>query len=270
MVKLMVMKSNILKKPGMRIGLVISTLMIIVAVLVLAFWLIRQSLFSGNAHFMLRRIDVRSSGWWNGKDYEISKMLGIKTGSSNLFAINLERTCERLSSQPSIENVSVARVLPDTLTINIVERIPRAYLYNSNSSLLVDSNGVVMDARSCVNLRRNLPVLTGFKADSRLMPGDEMPQLRQALDLIMLVVKKYPELKILRVNLNIPREIQMSFMVPSCDIPLNAILPRTKIEEKLVVLKETLRQRQLTNNPATTIDLRYEGQVILRPPEIEE
>ncbi|HBC86745.1 MAG TPA: hypothetical protein DCZ94_07320 [Lentisphaeria bacterium] len=266
----MAIKNNILKKPGMRIGLVISTLMIIVACVILSFWLAQRSLFSRNAHFMLRHIDVRSSGWWNGKDYEMSKTLGIKTGSANLFGIDLQNACKILAAHPSVEKVSMSRILPDTLQINIVERIPRAFLYNSNSPLLVDSNGFVMDSRSCVNMRKNLPVITGFKADARPMPGDEMPHLRQPLELIMLVVKKYPEIKILRINLSVPREIQMSFMSPSSDIPLNAIMPRAKLEEKLSVLGEALKQRQLTRNPATTIDLRFEGQVVLKPPEIDD
>jgi hypothetical protein len=38
----------------------------------------------------------------------------------------------------------------------------------------------------------------------------------------------------------------------------------------MAVLRDTLKQRKATNNPAITIDLRFEGQVILRPPEIEE
>lgn len=264
-------KTNILKKPGIRIGLVVSTFMIIVSLIVFVFWLASRSLFSQNDHFVIRHIDVRSSGWWNGKDSEVSKILEIKTGSTNLFAVNLRQICEKLGTQPSIDKVTASRILPDTVQINIVERIPRAFLYNSNSQWIVDSDGIVMESKSCVNLRRNLPVITGFKVDNLpLTPGQDMPQLRQALDLIMTVVQKYPEIKILKVSLSTPREIQMSFLTSTADVPLCAIFPRTKIEEKMAVLKDTLRQRKATNNPAITIDLRFEGQVILKPPEIEE
>lgn len=264
-------KSNILKKPGMRIGLVVSSFMIIVCLILFAFWLASRSLFAQNDHFIIRNIDVRSSGWWNGKGSEVSKILGIRTGTTNLFAINLRQVCERLSQQPSIEKVTVSRILPNTIQVNIVERIPRAFLYSSNSQWIVDSNGIVMESKSCVNLRRNLPVITGFKVDNPpLTPGQDMPQLRQALDLIMTVVKKYPEIKILKVSLSTPREIQMSFLSTSADVPLCAILPRSKIDEKMGVLRDTLKQRKATNNPAITIDLRFEGQVILKPPEIEE
>ena len=264
-------KTNILKKPGMRIGLVVSTFMVIVSVIILVSWLASRSLFSQNGHFVIRHIDVRSSGWWNGKGAEVSNLLAVRTGSTNLFAVNLRQMCEKLGSQPSIENVTVSRILPDTVQVNIVERIPRAFLYSSNSQWIVDSNGIVMESKSCVNLRRNLPVITGFKVDnSPLTPGQDMPQLRQAIDMIMTVVKKYPEIKILKVSLSTPREIQMSFLTSSADVTLCAIFPRTRIEEKMAVLRDTLRQRKATNNPAITIDLRFEGQVILKPPEIEE
>ena len=264
-------KSNILKKPGMRIGLVVSSFMIIVSVIIFAFWLASRSLFAQNEHFVIRQIDVRSSGWWNGKGSEVSKLLGIKTGATNLFEVNLRQINEKLGAQPSIDRVSVLRILPDTLQVNIVERIPRAFLYSANSQWIVDSNGIVMESKSCVNLRRNLPVITGFKVDnSPLTPGQDMPQLKQALDLIMSVVKKYPEIKILKVSLSTPREIQMSFLTASADVPLCAIFPRTKIDEKMAVLRDALKQRKATNNPAITIDLRFEGQVILKPPEIEE
>lgn len=264
-------KTNILKKPGMRIGLVLSSFMIIVSVIFFVFWLASRSLFAQNDHFVIRHVDVRSSGWWNAKGLEVSKILGIKIGSTNLFSVELRQICEKLNMQPSIEKVTVSRILPDTVQVNIIERIPRAFLYNANSQWIVDSNGIVMESKSCVNLRRNLPVITGFKVDNPpLTPGQDMPQLRQALDLIMIVVKKYPEIKILKVSLSTPREIQMSFLTSSADIPLCAIFPRTKVEEKMSVLRDTLRQRKATNNPAITIDLRFEGQVILKPPEIEE
>jgi len=264
-------KTNILKKPGMRIGLVFSTFMVIVSAIIFAFWLASRSLFPQNDHFIIRHIDVRSSGWWNGKGPEVSKILEIKTGSTNLFEVNLQQICEKLRLQPSIDRVTVSRILPDTIQVNIVERIPRAFLYSANSQWIVDSNGIVMEAKSCVNLRRNLPVITGFKIDNPpLIPGQDVPQLKQALDLIMTVVKKYPEIKVLKVSLSTPREIQMSFLTTSADIPLCAIFPRSKIDEKMNVLRDTLRQRKATNNPAITIDLRFEGQVILKPPEIEE
>ena len=263
-------KTSFLKKPGMRIGLVMSTLMIIIACFIFVFWMAKQSLFSGNSHFTIRHVDVRSSGWWNGKDNEMEKFVGVKAGQTNLFSIDLQRVCDSLRTQPSIDSVTASRLLPDTLLINIVERIPRAFLYNSNSTLLVDSSGNVMDSRTCVNLRRNLPVITGFKSDKRPLPGDEMPQLKQSLELLMLVVKKYPDIKILKITLGTPKELQMSFMSPTSDIPLNAIFPRAKFDEKLMVLRETLKQRKISNNPATTIDLRFEGQVVLKPPEIEE
>jgi cell division septal protein FtsQ len=190
---------------------------------------------------------------------------------TNLFSLNLRQICDELSLQPSIEKVNVSRVLPNTLQVNVVERIPRAFLYSQKSPWIVDSNGIVMESKSCVNLRRNLPVITGFKIDNPpLTPGQDMPQLKQAIDLIMTAVKKYPEIKILRVNLSTQREIQMSFLTSSADVPLCAIFPRTRIEEKMAVLRTALRQRQATNNPAITIDLRFEGQVILKPPEIEE
>ncbi|MFA6292611.1 MAG: FtsQ-type POTRA domain-containing protein [Victivallales bacterium] len=264
-------KTNILKKPGMRIGLVVSTFMVVLCVMIFVFWLASRSLFSQNGHFAIRHVDVKSSGWWNGKGADVSKLLELKTGSTNLFAVNLRQICEKLAAQPSIDKVTVSRILPDTIQINIIERIPRAFLYNSNSQWIVDSNGIVMESKSCVNLRKNLPVITGFKADTfPLTPGQDMPQLRQALDLIMIVVKKYPEIKILKVSLSTPREIQMSFLTTSAEVPLCAILPRSKIDEKMTVLRDTLRQRKATNNPAITIDLRFEGQVILKPPEIED
>lgn len=264
-------KTNILKKPGMRIGLVFSTFMVILSVIIFVFWLASRSLFPQNDHFIIRNVDVRSGGWWNGKEAEVSKLLGIKTGSTNLFAVNLRQISEKLASQPSIDKVTVSRILPDVIQVNIVERIPRAFLYNSNSQWIVDSGGIVMESKSCVNLRRNLPVITGFKVDNPpLTPGQDMPQLKQALDMIMTVVKKYPEIKIIKVSLSTPREIQMSFLASSADVPLCAIFPRSKIDEKMAVLRDTLRQRRATNNPAVTIDLRFEDQVILKPPEIEE
>ena len=105
-------KTNITKKPGFRLGMIASGIMIILALIVLSIWFTSKSLFDRNDHFILKRVVVRSGGWWKSKSNEVSSVLKIKPGETNLFALDLAEMRKLLEAEPSISKVSISRILP--------------------------------------------------------------------------------------------------------------------------------------------------------------
>ena len=95
-------------------------------------------------------------------------------------------------------------VLPDTLKIKIIERIPRAALYSVNSPAVVDGCGVVMKRAESSAANQRLPVIKGLRNDA----GDITTQLRPALRLILNALSNYPDIAIQEISLAVPGELR--------------------------------------------------------------
>lgn len=92
----------------------------------------------------------------------------------SMLTVNLSELRQKLLELPWVGDARVARRLPDTLAIDIVERKPAAVWQNQGQLALIDATGVVLEAVS-VNAMPNLPLLVGEDANlqaarlSRLM-----------------------------------------------------------------------------------------------------
>lgn len=264
-------KRNITKKPGFRLGMFASLFMTLLALIFLVLWFSYRSLFNQNAHFIIKRVFVRSGGWWDGKSEKVEELLSISPGSTNIFAVDLAEKRKELAKEPSIESVSISRVLPDTLLFEINERIPIAFLFkrqatNPNDQVKVlDEHGMVMLEDSCINVDKELPVITGIRATrAEVEPGQKLKQVLPAIRLIDLAFKYLPNMKILRISLSDPQYFNTSVYIPEYRKRYVLYLNRKKAEDNLHALTLLLKEIQKTRPDATIIDMRYEGQAVVK------
>ncbi len=206
-------KINIFRNLYFRTGIVFLLIIAICCMTVLIYIFGRQVLFTENNHFILKRIIVVSSGVWNNRKADIIKYTGLIPGRVNLFNINLIKIRESLTSKhlASIESAQVQRILPDTISIKIVERIPRALLYTSKTDLAVDSSCTLIPKDLSIDIDSDLPIITGFllknPSGEKAKFGDKVPQILPAVELITLVNTTFPNLNFKRINLSTPNEI---------------------------------------------------------------
>src|SRR5208283_5286795 len=124
----------------------------------------------------------------------------VKLGD-NLIALDLTSVKRNLELVSTIGSVSVERVLPRTLKINVTERDPVAQVNIPRASATdgitvtvfqLDADGCViqpLDPRLCVvplaQVNEQLPVITGLNV-YQLQPGHrvESPQVQAALELV--------------------------------------------------------------------------------------
>ena len=264
-------KKNITKKPGFRLGMIGSAFMIVLAFIFLFLWFSYRSLFNQNAHFIIKRVIVRSGGWWNKKSKKVENLLAIKPGLTNIFAVDLALKRKQLAEEPSIESVAIARVLPDTLLFDINERIPIAFLHRRESSRpaypvkVIDEHGMVMLEGSCINVDKQLPVITGIRAArAESEPGKELKQVLPAIQLIELASKIIPNMMIFRISLSDPKYFNTSVYIPAYKKRYILYLSRKDLENKLYALKALLKEIQKTRPDATVIDMRFEGSAVVK------
>lgn len=261
-------KKEMARNRFFRVGLVLSTLAVFIASVILFFWFTTRALFSKNRHFTLQNVKVASVGWWDKQSRRVSGILKIEPGSTNLFDIDLKDLRKILEREPSIEKVTAARTLPDTLKINIIERIPRAFLGSRGINFVVDANGIVMDKNTCVPLSPKMPVIKNFKVPKgqKLTPGLEITALKPALNLVMITRTDYPEFKIDQIGVGDHDEIFVRLMYGINDPRIyNVIMPANDLKSNLNILKSAILKAIKEQDPRTTMNLCYRGQVLLTP-----
>jgi cell division septal protein FtsQ len=147
---------------------------------------------------------------WENPDYQIAEIevvsdgvltreqtlaaSGITTGQ-NIFTVSPARTRERLAQLPQVERVEVQRIMPNKISISIVERKPVAWITAghdddpsaSPNALLIDRSGRLIDSKLRLPQYLHLPVICGA-ALKNLQAGDaiETEEVKGALDLLRL------------------------------------------------------------------------------------
>ena len=104
----------------------------------------------------------------------ISQLAAVPTGMVNLFDLDLRAVEQRILTNPWIREVRLQKRFPQTLSIAVTYREPKALMQNPDGTLsYVDVDG---KAFGQVNLkfRSDLPLLTGFHAQPQKQTVDAL------------------------------------------------------------------------------------------------
>ena len=99
----------------------------------------------------------------------------------SLLSVDLSRLEQKVEAHPAVASASVGRVLPDTLTVIVVERKPAALFQHAGGTLFLDKEGVVLSLAPD-RPAGMLPELVGLSA-VKILGGDPaiQAQARQGL-----------------------------------------------------------------------------------------
>jgi cell division protein FtsQ len=257
------------KKTFVRRGAVIVFLVAIaVALLVGLFAGLKYAgsfFFSRNARFELKQIHITSDG--RLLPDQLREYAGLQTGS-NLFSLDFDQLRRKLEEVPLIESVTISRQLPDTLTIQVVERVAMAQIRWNTRALpfLLDRQGMVLP------MSRNgqsLPLITGTKLDT-IRPGDqvEKPGIRQCLDILSCADQLGLGAKVSFVSFDIRYP---DFVTAVVNRETTVRFPQHSAREKLIRLVSVLQLANEQGRRVKTIDLTPDGRnvpVTFYDPEI--
>ncbi len=126
---------------------------------------------------------------------QVRTTAGIEIGR-NIFTVDLAAAREALDKLPQVERVTLQRVLPNRIDVNITERQPIAWVAEkvddehpsvSENSFLVDSRGVAMRIKAKLPEYLSLPVIAGVSSENVVL-GQRVRsyEMLAALDLIRL------------------------------------------------------------------------------------
>jgi len=168
------------KDPAARLAIWTGTAVVAMLGLWLACrWLV-AALFSDNSRYQIAQLDIRG-----GDDlvtYFIRDRKGIREGN-NLFSANLGDIRDEFLRQryaARYRSMEISRILPDTLRVEVVERIPIARL-GLRGGLAADKDGFVFGLAAGSRQQLRLPAIVGL-GGLAFRPGDRLQ--KGALDAV--------------------------------------------------------------------------------------
>jgi cell division protein FtsQ len=110
-------------------------------------------------HLNVLRVEVRGNQLLS--EGEVRELLGPAVGE-NILSLDLEALTKRLKTSPWVASTSVRRRLPDTLVVEIVERVPLA-LAEVDRLYLMDGEGTLIDIFGPRTAQFDLPIVRGLQ-----------------------------------------------------------------------------------------------------------
>ncbi|HPN83989.1 MAG TPA: FtsQ-type POTRA domain-containing protein [Victivallales bacterium] len=257
-------RSPLFKKTHVRLGISISILMSIAVMSFLAFSFATRSLFSANKHFTIKKIVINGTASWKAREKQILDYGGIKKGVSNIFNVNLRELRAKIDALPSVEKSTISRKLPNTLVINISERIPRAAFNKDRKRWYTDDYGIVFSASSYGEIRHDLPIIVGFTPAPDINEGDCIPEFKFPATIVTVANRLFPEFIPIILDVREPKFVVAKIRPVDGTDTYTVIFPKIKLEEKFAAFKWAYKKSIEDNTNKKIFDLRFEGQVVTR------
>jgi hypothetical protein len=248
----------------LKFFLALCLLLLIFAGLWALFIGLERAMFSRNPHFILRGVETSSRGYWNGRNRLIESRLNLRLDHDNLFELDLKVLRDKLAAISNIKDASVERVLPDILRIQLEERIPRAVVWSKKEPVVVDDSTVIMPAAYYRKLAGTLPQVSGLDSNLDLIPGNDIPEIQPALDLLMVAVMYFPEFRIHNILVSNPD--RLSFVADYKRKTYKVIFPRrtANFNHSFMQLRQAIETNTRNGLSRISYDLSHENRVISR------
>jgi hypothetical protein len=190
---------------------------------------------------------------------EIKKIAKIDSNQS-LLSLNLADITDKLLENPYLKGVSVARVYPNTVRIDVQEREPKLYLID-RSVFMVDESGVILPRLPKMKMSRYTPVITGVAiADFK----NEPTLIHKALEILDVI--KHVDPSILAIVSEIHFEKDMAPKLVLINGGANVVLGTAEYYQKIYLFSELLKQNAVVEKlpSVKNIDLTFADRVIVQ------
>ena len=193
--------------------------------------------------FFIKNVDIKGINHLNQKDILNSINYYNK---KNIFNVNLKNIYNEIKQNTWVEEVSIKKIYPNTLKIDLIEKEPIAIWQNKSAYHLITKNGEIILEANLNNFKKHLPIIIGKNAHKNV----------------------YSILQILNIDKNLTKNIWSLTFVNErkWDIHFNQgltiRLPSTSVKEaweKIILLSEKFNILSLD---LTELDLRSSNNVL--------
>jgi cell division protein FtsQ len=189
----------------------------------------------------------------------------------SVLRVPLEERRRRLEAIPWVEQATVRRALPNRIQVEVVERTPVAFLRQGADLALVDARGVILERPLEGDF--HFPVVTGIGAG---MPREERAQRLQMLVAFLQDVERARAgagEQVSEVDLGDAADLRVTLArLPAGAVtdsaasgPILVHFGNGDFQNKYRVLLENIGQWRATAGRVDSVDLRFNGQVVVNP-----
>lgn len=151
--------------------------------------------------------------------YSIDEVINISgiTMGNNMFKENLVTAVENLQSAPYIKSASIIRKFPNTLIINVEERVFRAFVDYVGSYICIDDTGFVVNIINKSDKVTEHPCIVGITPKDlvkgfslgEVLSADDPVKLQRVVNLLNLIDKNKLDIKIETIDASNVDEIKV-------------------------------------------------------------
>lgn len=196
--------------------------------------------------------DVAVEGRAQVDSKDVLKCVGLDRGET-LTQLNPQEVKACLEKNPWVRSATVIRNFPHQVLIQLVERDPVAIWQHKSKHKLLDREGAVIEVSDVSQYSHLL-----------LVAGDQAPQHLNALTKVL---AEYPDIKEHVTAATHIRGSRWDFKMNSGMI---VKLPDENIDKALKQLRKLAAQYHLWERGYSVLDMRLEGQLILKPIKAEK
>lgn len=198
--------------------------------------------------FQVKKVSICGNHYLTKTDLIYYLGIGEKP---NLIALDIKSLCQKLISHPWIRDAAIHRSLPNTLAINIQERVPVA-LIKAGNLYYVSRDGAVFDKIN-KEIGCDFPVITGPRGFSEIRAY--YPLIRKVLPLIT----RETSPMISEVHLDLIRGVTLITLSDSLPVRLG-LKGLSRRFRRFLSAYRYIRRREIT---VRYIDCRYTDRIIV-------
>ncbi len=245
-----------------RVGQVLLALAVLLALGVLGFLVWQAGLFlHRDPHF---RIDssasIEAAGNTELRRAELLEVFGSDIGR-NIFFVPLAKREAALEGEPWVKHATVMRLLPKTLRVTVVERVPVAFVRLGRQIGLVDAEGVLLPMAPATLAARHysFPVVAGLDPGAPSAARSERMHLYQGF-----VSALGPAVASELSEVDVSDLEDVRAVVPAQGSDLLLHFGNSDYVERWRSYREHLPEWRQQYPNLSAVDLRYDRQVVLK------
>lgn len=207
--------------------------------------------------------DIEISGVRNASRAQVMEIAGSDIGR-NVFFVPLEDRRQQLERIPWIRSASVMRLLPNRIAVEIEERTPVAKVQIGSRISLIDAGGVVLGVPATRGTKYSFPVIHGIAESEPLSSRAAVMKTYNRLirELDTDSSAQYSR-QLSEVDLSDPEDVK----VTAGDVGGTVVvhLGNSDFLQRYKLFAEHAGEWRRQSGSLQSVDLRYEGQVIVNP-----
>ncbi len=206
--------------------------------------------------------DIEILGTRNVTRTQVLDALGADI-DRNIFHISLDDQKTQLEEIPWVESATVMRLLPNRLRVEILERVPVAFVDVNGRIALIDAHGVIMDMPPDAQSTFSFPVVVSMSENEPLSTrAARMKIYTQLVRQLDSSGANYSH-DLSEVDVSDPDDVKVMVSDPKGAVLVH--LGSSNYLERYQIYVNHIQEWRAQFSHVDSVSLRYDGQIIMNP-----